>query len=114
MAARLSDAAREAVDTAREIPGEVSAVMRKLRDDRLEVQFVHRNLEHFVTEMDRSSNRLSFAIVIGSLLVGSSLVIQAGLGPALYGYSALGLIGLASAAILGMGLAVGVVRSGRL
>ena len=88
--------------------------MRKLREDRLEVQFVHRNLEHFVTEMDRSSNRLSFAIVIGALIVGSSLVIQAGFGPTLLGYSVLGLVGLAGAGILGLGLAVGVVRSGRL
>ena len=114
MAARMAGKAREAMDSAREIPIEVGAVMRKLRDDRLEVQFVHRNLEHFVTEMDRSSNRLSFAIVIGSLVVGASLVIQAGLGPTLYGYSVLGLVGLAGAGILGLGLAVGVIRSGRL
>jgi ubiquinone biosynthesis protein len=114
LAARVADATREAIDTAREIPVEVSAVMRKLRDNRFEVQFVHRNLEHFVTEMDRSSNRLSFAIVIGSLVVGSSLVIQAGFGPTAYGYSVLGLVGLAVAWMLGIGLAVGVLRSGRL
>ncbi len=114
LAARVADATREAIDTAREIPVEVSAVMRKLRDNRFEVQFVHRNLEHFVTEMDRSSNRLSFAIVIGSLVVGSSLVIQAGFGPTAYGYSVLGLVGLAVAGMLGIGLAVGVLRSGRL
>ncbi len=114
LAARVTDATREAFDTARQLPAEASAVMRKLRDNRFEVQFVHRNLEHFVTEMDRSSNRLSFAIVIGSLVVGSSLVIQAGFGPTFYGYSVLGLLGLAAAATLGMGLAAGVLRSGRL
>ena len=103
-----------AMDTARQIPGELSAVMRKVRDNRFEVQFVHRNLEHFVREMDRSSNRLSFAVVIGSLIVGSSLVIQAGFGPTAYGYSVLGLAGFGIAALLGIGLALGVLRSGRL
>jgi len=114
LASRMSDATRDAVDTARQIPGELSAVMRKVRDNRFEVQFVHRNLEHFVREMDRSSNRLSFAVVIGSLIVGSSLVIQAGFGPTAYGYSVLGLAGFGIAALLGIGLALGVLRSGRL
>jgi len=114
LAGRVSDATLETVDTIRQVPAEIGAVMRKLRDDRLEVQFVHRNLEHFVREMDRSSNRLSFAVLIGALVVGSSLVIQAGFGPALYGYSMLGLVGFGAAAFLGVGLALGVLRSGRL
>jgi ubiquinone biosynthesis protein len=64
--------------------------------------------------MDRSSNRLSFAIVIAAIVVGSALVIRAGAGPPVFGYSSLGLAGFVAAGILGIGLALGILRSGRL
>jgi hypothetical protein len=50
--------------------------------------------------MDRSSNRLSFAIVIGATVVGSSIVIHAGVGPNALGCSLLGVAGSLSPASL--------------
>jgi ubiquinone biosynthesis protein len=64
--------------------------------------------------MDRSSNRLSFAIVIASIVVGSSVIVHAGVGPQVLGYPLLGLAGFVAAAVLGIGLAIGILRSGRL
>ena len=93
---------------------DAAEVVRKARTDRLQIQFVHRNLDHFVREMDRASNRLSFAIVIAALLIGSSMVIQSGIGPHAFGYPAIGVAGFMAAAVLGLGLIVGVLRSGRL
>jgi ubiquinone biosynthesis protein len=89
-------------------------VLAKARDDRLQIQFVHRNLDHFVQEMDRASNRLSFAVVIAALIVGSSFVLQRSAGPHLFGLPAVGLVGFIAAAVLGLWLAVGILRSGRL
>jgi ubiquinone biosynthesis protein len=64
--------------------------------------------------MDRSSNRLSFAIVIASIVVGSSVIVHAAVGPQLFGYPLLGVIGFVAAAVLGIGLAIGILHSGRL
>jgi ubiquinone biosynthesis protein len=64
--------------------------------------------------MDRSSNRISFAIVIAAIVVGSALVVHAGGGPLMLGYPSLGVVGFVVAAVLGIGLAVGILRSGRL
>ena len=114
ISARVGRMGRQAASALGDVPVALDAVLRAAKAGRLEVQFVHRNLEHFVREMDRSSNRLSFAIVIGSLVVASALIIQAGVGPLLSGYSVIGLAGFLVAGILGMGLAVGVLRSGRL
>lgn len=111
---RALRAMTETVDALRALPGHVDAIGRKVRDGRLEIRFVHRNLEHFVREMDRSSNRLAFALIIAALIVGSSLIIQAGHGVTLYGYPVLGLVGFVIAGVFGIGLAIGVVRSGRL
>jgi ubiquinone biosynthesis protein len=114
LAARARDVVRDSASAARRMPGDVAAVLQKLRDDRLEVQFVHRNLDHFVREMDRSSNRLSMAVVIGSVIVGSSLIIQTGAGATAFGYPVVGLLGFVMAGVLGVGLVFGVLRSGRL
>lgn len=105
---------QQSVEAVRQIPRHVEAIARKVRDGRLEIRFVHRNLDHFVKEMDRSSNRLAFSMIIAALIVGSSLIIQAGRGTAVYGYPMLGLAGFIVAGLFGIGLAIGIVRSGRL
>jgi ubiquinone biosynthesis protein len=105
---------RHAMSALRHVPGHVEAITRKIRDGRLEIRFVHRNLDHFVKEMDRSSNRLAFAMIIAALIVGSSLVIQAGRGTMVAGYPVLGLAGFIVAALFGVRLAIGIIRSGRL
>jgi ubiquinone biosynthesis protein len=105
---------RELGEAMQSVPRDLVEIISKAKDDRLQIQFVHRNLEHFVQEMDRSSNRLSFAIVIAALIVGSSLVVQRGGGPHLLGVPALGLIGFVAAGLFGFWLAIGILRSGRL
>jgi ubiquinone biosynthesis protein len=114
LAARLSDLGHETAGALQMLPHDLMEIVRKARADRLQIQFVHRNLEHFVQEMDRSSNRLSFAVVIAALIVGSSFIFQSSAGPHVFGYPALGLGGYLIAAFLGIWLAVGILRSGRL
>jgi ubiquinone biosynthesis protein len=111
---RVLHTLQQTIDAVRAIPLQVEAIGRKIRDGRLEIRFVHRNLDHFVREMDRSSNRLAFAMIIAALIIGSSLIIQAGRGAAAYGYPVLGLAGFLVAGMFGIRLAIGIMRSGRL
>jgi ubiquinone biosynthesis protein len=80
----------------------------------LAIRFTHGGIEGFIRQMERSTNRLSFSIVIAALIIGSSLIFQSGLGPALFGYPLLGLIGFLIASILGVWLLIGILRSGTL
>jgi ubiquinone biosynthesis protein len=105
---------REVGEALQQVPRDLVDLVAKAREGRLEIRFVHKNLEHFVQEMDRSSNRLSFAVVIAALIVGSSLVVQRGGGPDVFGVPALGLAGFIAAGFLGFWLAIGILRSGRL
>jgi ubiquinone biosynthesis protein len=113
VAARVAQTGRESLQVLSGLPRDVAALLEKARHDRLQVQFVHRNLEHFVQEMDRSSNRLSFAIVIAALVVASALIFHPAPGMTVGGYP-LGLTGFIVAALLGIWLVVGILRSGRL
>ncbi|MFB3855461.1 MAG: ABC1 kinase family protein [Vicinamibacterales bacterium] len=114
VAGRAAELAQEAVDIVRTVPQDLAEVVAKARNDSLQIQFVHRNLEQAFQEIDRASNRLGFAVVIAALIVGSSLLMQAGVGPPLAGYSVLGLAGFMIAAVMGLWLTIGIMRSGRL
>ena len=73
---RLLGGVRETVSALHALPQHLDAIGRMAREGRLEVRFVHTNLDHFVKEMDRSSNRIAFALIIAALIVGSSFIIQ--------------------------------------
>jgi len=106
--------AGEAVLFFKKLPTDLGEILAKLKKDELGIRFEHRGLERLIDELDRSSNRLSFAVIIAALIIGSSLVFQTGAGPKLFGYPLLGLVGFLVASILGIWLLVGILRSGRL
>jgi ubiquinone biosynthesis protein len=114
LAWRAAHTSRDMLHALGSLPANLAEITRRARANGLQVQFVHRNLDHFIREMDRSSNRLSFAVVIASIVVGSSVIVHAGVGPPLFGYPLLGMAGFLAAGVLGIGLAVGILRSGRL
>ena len=58
-------------------------------------------------QLDRAATRLSMAIVIAALIIGSSIVMTVGGGPTLFGLPAFGLLGFVGAA----GGALWLVRS---
>jgi len=96
---------------AEEIPPGLTDILKKVRYGDLKVQFEHRNLERLISEINRSSNRLAAAMVIGALIVGSSLVVQTSIGPSLFGFPMLGVIGYLLASVLGLKLIWDIFRS---
>jgi ubiquinone biosynthesis protein len=99
---------------AKSLPHDIKEFLNRLNRNKFKIDLEHRGLEKLVTDLDRSSNRVSFAVVIGSLIVGSSLVMQINKGPMIFGFPLLGLLGYSIAGLLGLWLAVGILRSGRL
>jgi ubiquinone biosynthesis protein len=99
---------------AKNLPQDIKEFVNRLNRNKFKIDLEHRGLEKLVTDLDRSSNRVSFAVVIGSLIVGSSLVMQIDKGPMILGFPLLGLLGYSIAGFLGLWLAIGILRSGRL
>ncbi|MHC5056855.1 MAG: ABC1 kinase family protein [Planctomycetota bacterium] len=106
----------------RNLPGDMRSIIRKLRQGRLRFEFMHEGLEGFTTEVDRASNRLSFSIVIASIIIGSSYIMGGDVGPrwpaldfvGLGQVPILGLVGYLVAGVMGLGLAWAIYRSGKL
>ncbi|MBE7446842.1 MAG: AarF/ABC1/UbiB kinase family protein [Planctomycetia bacterium] len=104
----------ELLDILKIIPRDTYEIIKKIKKGNLKIEFEHHGLSKFISEMDKSSNRISFSLVISALIIGSSLIIMANRGPLIYGFPALGIMGFVFAGILGLGLTIGVLRSGRL
>ncbi len=95
-------------------PSELLQIMRNMRQGHFKVDFQHRGLDELITELDRSSNRIAFSLVIAALIVGSSLVMLTNTGPMFLGYPALGVVGYSIAAVLGFWLAIAILRAKKL
>lgn len=97
-----------------ETPGDLNDIVKQIKQGRVKIGFEHRGLEKLIFEMDRSSNRVSFALIISAVVIGSSLIITADLGPHIFGFSVLGLLGFSIAGLMGLWLIIAILRSGRI
>ena len=108
------DSGGELVHLLKEIPGELRDILKQIRQGKTNIGFEHKGLEKFIFEMDRSSNRVAFSLIVASLIVGSSLIIRSDLGPFLFGFPLLGIVGFSIAGVLGVWLIISILRSGKL
>ena len=102
------------VQLLKDIPGELRTVLQQLRQGKARIVFEHRGLENVISGLDRSSNRIASSLIISSLIIGSSLIIRTKIGPFLFGFPILGLVGFSIAGIFGIGLLISILRSGRM
>ncbi len=96
------------------LPEDLEDIVAKVKKGKMVVSLHHEGLAHLTLEMDRSSNRLAFGMIIAALIVGSSFVLQLDRGPMIFGFSAFGLAGFLIAGLLGLWLVLAIVRSGRI
>jgi ubiquinone biosynthesis protein len=110
--------AEEASNLARmlkELPYQVHDTMEQVRDGQIEVGFRHEGLDDLFQHMDRVANRLVIAIIAGTGVIGSALIgIFGDSGPHILGLHVFSIVGFSISTLLGLWLAWGVIRSGRL
>jgi ubiquinone biosynthesis protein len=98
----------------REFPFQVQEILDQTRKGGVKINFVHQNLEDVIQRATVMTNRLVVAIVLASLILGSSIigVLLEG-GPQLMGVSLFALFGFLISAFFGLWLVVGIMRSGK-
>jgi ubiquinone biosynthesis protein len=107
-------AVTELHDLVTRFPAELGEFTNKLNRGKIKIGLDITGLERLILELDRSSNRLSFALIIAAIIVGSSLIMTIEVGFKILGVPAVGLFGYLFAGFLGAGLAISILRSGRL
>lgn len=92
------------------LPDTLSTILKKITHDDLTIGFDHKNLTPLQKALESSFNRLTLGIVLGALIMGSSMIITTGVGPLLFGYPALGMTGYLISALLGLWLIITIIR----
>jgi ubiquinone biosynthesis protein len=93
------------------LPQDLSRLLRRARRGHVQVGIEIAHLRRVGDQIDRSANRMSLALVIAALIIGSSIVMTVGGGPTLFGLPAFGLVGFCGAALGGAVLLRSMWRS---
>jgi ubiquinone biosynthesis protein len=101
------------VSFVKDIPFDARDLLQLLKFGKFRIQFEHRGLGPLITAMDELVTRIVFAIVLASLIIGSSLVILSDIPPRLYDLPVIGLVGFVLAGIIGFSLLFSIIRQKR-
>ena len=97
-----------------QFPKDLMDLTGMIRQQKLSLKLEHKGLETILATQDQTSNRMSFAIIIAALIIGSALIVISEIPPLVYGISLIGIIGYLVAAIMGIWLLVAIIKKGRL
>ncbi len=104
----------ELLKFAQRFPKDVLDITRLIKQQKLNIKFEHKGFEPVLETHNQISNRISFSIIIGSLIIGSAIIVFAKTPPLFNGLSIIGIVGFISAAMMGIWLLVAILRKGKL
>lgn len=95
-------------------PRQMKQIVRKALKDDIQIKMYHVNLPDFIKDMDKSSNRIAFALVVSAMLISSAIMHATKVPPIISGISLFGISAFGFASLLGVWLIISIIRSGRL
>ncbi len=110
----VSGAVWDMVKLGRSLPDDVRELVSSFKSEGLRVTLSREDMRHLTDSHERSANRMTFGMIIGALIVGSSLLMQVSGGPKFLGLPAIGFAGYLIAAVLGLAMVFSMWRSRRL
>ncbi|WP_372682303.1 ABC1 kinase family protein [Desulfosarcina sp.] len=93
----------------RDIPRQIQQIIGKLENGELGFNLHLNRIEQLVNSLENASNRLTTAIITAAIIMGSSMIITTGIGPYLFGFPALGVIGYLLSVVLGLWLIITII-----
>lgn len=98
----------------RDLPSETRDILDQVKSGRFKIEYEHKGLEPMLKKGDQISNRISFALVLASLVVGSSVIVLSQVPPKLFGIPIIGLLGFLGAGLMGFWLLISILRHGKM
>lgn len=100
----------------KEAPRFLRDLMRGIGRGQFQVNIRHENLDYLASELDRSSNRLAFSILMAATIMGSSMLLSMDAQVKMFGIELrhLGFLGYTLSAFMAIILVVAIWRSGKL
>ena len=96
------------------LPSKIIELSDSLISGRAKLQLEHKNLNTPISELNKGINRLVFALIISSMIIGSSTILNSNIGPKLYSISIIGITGFITAGFMGFWLLISIIKSEKL
>lgn len=97
-----------------DLPRGLISALQKLEEGKLKMELEHRNLDEISVRIERSTNRISLAMLVSALIIGSSLVTIPREALILEKFPFLGIFGFAVSFLIALALIVSIIKSRRL
>jgi len=110
MARRVRREAVDLLDVATALPRDLHAALRKFNANTAQFRLQVVGLDPHVRKLDRASNRLTFALIISAIIVGSSILLPSARDTVALQWIVAG--GFVVGVLLGLWLVIGIMRSG--
>ncbi len=94
------------------LPEDVEAVIHKVREGKLRIEFEHKGLDKLYHKMEVVSNRIAFTLLLTALIIGSSLIVIADVPPHIHHIPVIGFVGFIIAGVLAIRLIISILRHG--
>jgi ubiquinone biosynthesis protein len=102
IAEQMAGASGDAVRFLRDFPGETRDLMRLLKDGKFRLEFELKDMEKLDTTLKRVVTRLSAAVLLAAMIMGSSLLVLSGIPPLIYRVPVIGVLGFLFSGVVGV------------
>jgi ubiquinone biosynthesis protein len=110
---RVVKSLTDLAEMATSLPEDMEAIIRKVREGKLRIEFEHKGLESLFQKMDEVSNRISITLLLSALILGSSLIVLAEVPPYIGNIPALGFFGFVISGLLALRLIISIWKHGK-
>ncbi len=107
-------AVEEISEFSKNMPFEISDILSKAKHGRMGFRLTLEGLASAQHAVERSANRLSFALIIASIVLGSSMILGPECQQTLFGLPSLCIVGFILAGVFGVLLLISIIRHGRM
>ncbi len=104
----------ELIQLTKELPFEIREIIEKVKNGKIKMDIEHKGLNPMLRTHEQISNRITFAIVLASIIMGSSLIVLSKIPPLWNDIPVIGLLGFVAAVLLGFWLLISILRHGKL
>ena len=98
----------------KELPFEIREIIEKIKTGKIKMDIEHKGLDPMLRTHEQISNRITFAVILASVTIGSSLIVHSKIPPLWNNIPVIGLIGFLAATIMGFWLLISIFRHGKM
>jgi ubiquinone biosynthesis protein len=95
------------------LPADFRRLLGRIDREDLSINLRLDKLDRLAGPLNQALNRVVIGLIIGSLIIGSSMIMTTGTGPLLWGFPQIGLLGYLLSAMLGLWIVFDILRNGR-